>query len=209
MLAYRRVCPSWRWLQLWLLVCLAVAGCGRPQQTAPTPPPQPASGGQTGVSEYVFAPVTFSGSDKEHRSHWILRTSVTLERTEQGIKCQVRGTSGGQGGQYGGIKFAVSRPRALRLTLSFVNPQNIQYVYVDGYGHDPKKALVRWTWDTSLQALPSDAAAYTLLPKQGSGGFSSTWVTNMGGVKEFHVFIKIKPGTEAGFVVHKAEVAGR
>jgi len=203
-----------------LLLTLVVwlAGCGGPQTT--TPPSNVSDRGATSartgdqypppdVSAYTFAPVTFSGSANNYKSGWTLRTkSSNLELGSDGLVCDLVGGEASDKGIYGGVAIPVpAPPKALKLDLSFKNPQGIAILFVDGYTGPKTKPVVRWEWRaTKGREIPEGANTYVLVPGKGSGFFHASKNDKADRVTRVDVFVRINPGADTGFTLHKLEV---
>jgi len=165
------------------------------------------------VTGYEFAPISFSEPLKQYKSYWDQRVRrVQLTADNNALRCAIQGGSDLSAGQYGGVKFPVRSPAALRLELTFLQPQNIQAAYVDGYdgrGYKPdQNRCVRWHWKAGPKTpLPKERATHVLVPGKPSGYFVPQGQTNYAEVAEIHVFVRIIPGRSAGFILHHAEVA--
>ena len=193
-------------------------GCGGPQATS-TPVPSSESGTKAAklpegpaaapsVAAYTLQPVAFTAAPAQYRSVWAQRTrSVTVSKAGEGVRAEVVGGTDASGGQYGGVKFPVNGVGALRLTMRFENPGNIEAVFVDGRDAAKDRKL-RWKWFFHEDTLPQESDTYVFVPGQPMGYFRAE--VNDGGadVKQIDVFLRLRtPGSKASVIVEKAEVA--
>jgi len=142
-----------------------------------------------------------------YATHWNLRTTVALTRTPDGLKCEVAPGQDASGSQYGGVSLPVAGLWALRLRLTFLNPQGIAAVFVDGCDA-AGQTLLRWEWRVSASASPNPAPqSYVLVPGAPCGPFSAKQCARPEKVERLHVFLRLVPGLHAGFVLHAADFA--
>lgn len=171
-------------------------------QLDPLPPPAP------DVSECTFVPVSLAGPPQAYASDlWAVRLErLDVDRCEGALRCTLRGGEDTSGGQYGGLKFPAEGARGLRLEVSFTHPENIQAVYVDGY-NTQRKRVVRWARNVSAaKPLPEDRLKLVFKRGEPSGVFKTELDKADEQVQEVHVFVCIRPSTEAGLILYSAEV---
>lgn len=176
---------------------------GLPAQEAPA---MPEINVPTGDVQPV--PIRFSPRSCEHASHWNYRTRrVEIVPADGGLKCTVVGGPDDSAGQYGGVRFPTQRLKALRLDLSVLDPDNVLSVHVVGYGHSKRTAAVEWVWKRKRnQAISAARTQHLLVPGAASGRFVPDGCAGLDAIEETHVFIRIVPGSAAGFILHGAEV---
>ena len=143
-------------------------------------------------------------------SHWSKDAArAAVEKADGGLRFELDTDPEAAGGaRYGGIAIPVAGVGALRLTLSFEHPENINMVVVDGYG-ERRTRVLRWARQVTptLGPLSSTPTALTLMPGQPT----EFWLPNeadAAAVNELHVFIRAKAGSTCGFTLHSLEVAG-
>ncbi len=155
-----------------------------------------------------FTPVSWDRPPAEYLSWWNHRTHrVHAERAADGVRCRVWGAAAGEGGQYGGLRFETPGARGARLDLSLEHPSHIISVHVAGYSAGARRPVVHWVWKSRGGVLPAGRQCLTLVPGQPAPPFEEQPGGRDGRMDEVHVFIRIVPGTEAGFTLHRAEVA--
>ncbi len=159
-----------------------------------------------GAGDLVFTPVTFHKPPESYASHWRYGTDrVTLTREGSGLRCDIVGGADASVPQYGGIGFAVDQPAALRLDLTLIRPEHVERVFVDACDAKGKRKL-RWRWQLDPGAhTDRDRRCYTFTPGRDVGCFRADPGVDVTGVKWVHVFVRIVPGKEAGFVLGWAE----
>ncbi len=222
-----------RWAMLGALlafVALAVVGCGAPQESAPpgvsnVAPPAPASGApapaaQSGpqlppapapdVSSLKFSALSFAAPADQYKSRWYKRVTSETLSLKDGLHADMVGSADQSAGQYAGVKFPASAPKALRLDLTLDRPEGIKVLYVDGYasGGSAADPPVRWEWrNQNGKRMTAGRATYVLVPGKSSGYFDSVAGTDAASVQEVDVFAMVAPNASAGFTLHKVEVA--
>lgn len=155
-----------------------------------------------------FVPVRFSKRPREHLSWWKHRTErVEVAEAGTGLQCTIVGSSDDSAGQYGGVKFAAKAPRGVRLDLSILNPEHVLSVHVAGYADRRSAAAVQWVWRAKRDTpIPPARREHTLVPGVRSRHFVPHGDANSEAVNELHVFLRISPGSNAGFILHGAEI---
>lgn len=170
-------------------------GVARTPSAMPTPTPEGLR-----LSEVRF------GDARAHRSHWVHRSQrIDVESLERGLRCLVVGSADSSGGQYGGVKFSARQPGALQVELSLIAPENVVSVHVVGYGARALDPSLNWVWKRRPGApLTGDRHTHTLIAGRDSEHFRQVPVEVNDAVESVHVFIRIAPGAEAGFALHRA-----
>ena len=134
---------------------------------------------------------------------------LDLARTEDGLRCDLRGTPAETGFQYGGISLPADGLIAVRLDLTWRDPHNIDAVFVDGRDAEEKIA-VRWEWRPRAQGLHrmmSGRQTYVLVAGQHSGYFRSRTHDPARRVAELRLLVRVIRNTAAGFVLHDVAIA--
>jgi hypothetical protein len=104
------------------------------------------------------------------------------------------------------VRFNAAGLRALRFTAAFRNPENIRVVYVDAYGAG-RRRVARGLWRARGHARPGvEPELFVLVPGEPTAFFRSEGYADQA-IAEIHVFIRVTPGTEAGFVLRDVAVA--
>ncbi len=160
------------------------------------------------VSAFEFHPVSFADDLSQYLSRWKRDSlQVELERLDEGLRCEITGDPDSQESQYGGVRFDVAGLQALRLSLSLTNPENVCNLYVYAYGRK-REQLMRWHWSINpRQRMEKFPDPLVFVPGQPTGYFRLTSKIPPAEVRTIEVFIRIEPGTRAGFVLHRAEAA--
>lgn len=175
-------------------------GSGEEKHSAPRPP-------------YVVSRILRDKRADSYRSTWTYRASSQVAEQDDGLRCDIVGSSDTAGGQYGGVAFPVTAPRAVRLEVTFLEPQNIQILYIDGYSaatlkRRPLRPDIRWEWHVTKTApLPAGRSAIRLAAGQASGHFRLSETGDASRIVQTDVFVRIAPGSRAGFILHEVEVA--
>jgi len=159
------------------------------------------------VDRLEFRPVAFVAPASEYKSRWCMRLRdlrVTPVDDGRGLRCAAVGSKEDMRGQYAGVRFPAQEPAALRIVVSFLNPQHVRAVYVDGYDAN-QRPLGRWQWNVHSRRPPAERAEYVLVPGYNSGVFDVVDEHRFDRVVEFHFFIRLTPGSETGFVLHRVE----
>jgi hypothetical protein len=126
----------------------------------------------------------------------------------EGLRCEIVGLPEGAGGQYGGVKFRARPFQALGLEVTFLNPENIEAVYLDGCRASGDR-VVRWQWQVTDERRPAGSrAVYLFVPGMPSGYFVPAERCDTAAVEEVEFFVRIRPSSQAGFVVHRAGIVG-
>lgn len=131
-----------------------------------------------------------------------IRSTVTAEPTA----CMVTDDDG----HYGGVHVPIAGLRAMRFELNLINPENV--IAVNIHALTKTSRSVRWRWKLSPHAQQSDqswlAATFTLVPGSSDHRLRLAVDTaNLRDLRDLHVFIGVKPGTQAGFELRKLEIA--
>jgi len=166
------------------------------------------------IDHLDFVPVSVNSPANRYTSAWNYRaSSVAVTNERDGFRCDIAGSSDTSGGQYGGVTSPVTVPQAVRLEVTFLKPQNIQILYLDGSSaaalqRRPLRPDIRWEWHVTKRApLPVGRTAIRLAPGQPSGHFRLTEAGDASQIVQTDFFVRIAPGSRAGFILHKIEIA--
>ncbi len=144
-----------------------------------------------------------------YRKTWAIRVKECTLSTEGGVLTgKVVGGTDTSGGQYGGASIKVGPVKAVEMDVAFTNPQNVSAAFLDlTVGKDDKQ---RVRWDFVRRAgvrIPPGKRTYTFRPEKGSHGFVyEGGPGSMDEVSNAQFFIRVKPGTTAGFEIHRLVV---
>ncbi|MFH1746133.1 MAG: glycosyltransferase family 39 protein [Planctomycetota bacterium] len=134
---------------------------------------------------------------------------VRLESTPAGLRCAVRGTPDESGYQYGGVALPAGGMTALRMEVTWLNPENIDAIFV--YGRDAQKQTCQeWAWRPrphEANAVPRERSTHVLLVGQSSRHFRSIASDPIARVTQLRIIVRVKPNTESGFVLHDLDIA--
>ena len=165
------------------------------------------------VSEYApvkrsardrFEPVALDGPSSRLRTPWTLRATSEIEHRGDGLRCRVTGAGDRSAGQYGGLSLPVDAPGSIRLSLELLEPENIMAVYVDG--ENPQRCRVmRWVW-TEPGATATTPKTFELVPGKSASPLEVETSIYPQLCSHLHVFIRVRPGARAGFIVHAVDV---
>jgi hypothetical protein len=160
------------------------------------------------VSGLAFQPVSFAEPVDAYVSRWSYSAAEPLiTRQDDGLLCSFPGRGEGSGVQYGGIRFPVIQPEAIKLELSFQQPDNIDGVFVEGYDATGNRRL-RWQWlSSSRTPLPDGRRRYTFVPGRSVAFFRPKGPAEAAGVVEIRVLVRAPVDNSTGFMLHSAEVA--
>ncbi|MBU0638682.1 MAG: glycosyltransferase family 39 protein [Planctomycetota bacterium] len=123
------------------------------------------------------------------------------------VSCLVEGDPDSSQHQFGGVTFEVPGLDALRFSSSFINPQNIVGMWVDGCDEE-RRRIARWEWRLSPDSPAShEPTTHVLIPGESFAFLETDGERSGAAIRSVHVFIRLVPGTEAGFVLHSAEAA--
>ncbi|MFQ5805055.1 MAG: ArnT family glycosyltransferase [Phycisphaerae bacterium] len=168
----------------------------------------PSSAPAPDVSELTLTPLAFEQPAGQYQSGRWTRggAAVRLALEDYGLRCEVTGSDNKSVSQYGGIEFPAVSPKAIRLDLTWINPESIFGVFLYGYDASGGRQAL-WSWDFEADTRPAEVrAVYTLVPGRPSAHF----VVREGDANiltDIHVFVRVRPNTKAGFIVHKLEIA--
>lgn len=159
-------------------------------------------------ADVTYEPVELSFSPRQLKTRWNQRAECTIEADGEALRCTVVASERGRKGHYGGLRLPVRTPLGLRIDIEFVDPQNIEAVYVDAYSLWRSRAL-RWLWRASTHnEKPSlERESFELAPGQRWGPFAAIDPVYPEMARDIHLFVRVRPGTSAGFVLHRLEVA--
>lgn len=136
---------------------------------------------------------------------------VVVTAVDGGIRCTVTVASDctdtGDGVDHAGIRIPVNGLRAARFDLVLINSENIVGFYV--YALTATDRSIRWRWDLDPAAQQFGfAGPVTVVP-----GYRARWLelvdntANPRAIRDLHVFIAVKPGTQAGFELRNLELS--
>jgi len=165
-----------------------------PLKEAPTP----------NVTGYRFTRVSFAGRPERFKSRYRSRAKeVRVTASGEGLRCDVVAPPDPRGGHYGGVTFPASGADALRLDIEFLKPDNISAAVIIGRGETGRVAT--WKWSLRPEQPPSGRRSYVLVRGQPTGYFK--WTQGSEEPPQIvEVLIAVRPGREAGFILHGAEV---
>ncbi|MEW6198824.1 MAG: glycosyltransferase family 39 protein [Planctomycetota bacterium] len=169
-------------------------------ELAPIPHPAP------DVSGYEFTAVPLEDQKAVRR---VGSRYTDLTHTADGVRCDIGRPEQKDVTAYGGVGFPVPGFAALRLDLSFDQPENIAVVFVDGLD-DTGQRVWRWVWRVrpSGHNRPTlQRETYVFVPGQPTGHFAPHGEQAAATIREVRVMIRVEPGTRAAFVLHRAEAA--
>ncbi len=156
------------------------------------------------VTGYRFTRVSFTGTPERFKSRFDYGAKeVRVTRSGKGLRCDVVATVRLRGGHYGGVTFPVSGADALRLDIEFLKPDNISAAVIIGRGKTGEVGT--WKWSFRPEQPPSSRRSYVLVRGQPTGYFE--WTQGSEEPPQIvEVLMRVRPGGEAGFILHGAEV---
>lgn len=174
----------------------------------------------SGTLEYCYrvparpAPAAAEGgtgfTQMDLRNPWIIdriRPRVTrdvrLSGIDDGLLCRV---AAGEVDSTGGVRFPAEGAQKFRVEMTLPDPGQTHAVFIQGVDQER-----RWRWQWAWQFGPacpgtSDRVTYTFVPGQPVGYFEAKTRPDAGDVVELHIFLRLKPGRKASFVLHKVEI---
>ena len=199
---------------LCVALAAALAGCGKKETVTPTTPPSTTSKAQPVLPPDPQAePLSDSSGQamdltapEDLAKTWVARVSKCDIKADNGsLVCDVVGGSDTSGGQYGGLRLKLGSVKAVRVDVTFTNPENIVGAFADLTVGSKTKPRLRW----ELMAkggvrVPSGEQSFTFRAKQNTGFFR--WAGGdaaMDKVDHLHFFIRVKAGSAAGFRIHR------
>jgi hypothetical protein len=157
--------------------------------------------------EEPLEPVNLATLAVQRSEKWTTHaTCHLLGEIAEGIHCEVAGFLEGTS-QYAGVRFPLAAPCMLRMDLTLRQPENILAVYLDGHDAQGERVL-RWQWILADGKPPGEErTTYVLKAGLPSSPFQPSGVTQPANVTELHVFVKIRPGTACGLILHRLDAA--
>ena len=132
--------------------------------------------------------------------------SVSLSRDDTGLKCDVQASDDPKAEQWGGLAFSAEAPRALRLEMRFVEPQNLRALAVEGYDASGTRRLA-WRWEVEAAHLPPKGRLpYLLVPGLPSWHFLPEGPVEPEAVCEVRVLLSLRTNSRSGLVLRTVEV---
>lgn len=162
---------------------------------------------QPDASALNFVPIGPQDNLAEHDSFWNKGwKETTIERAGEGLRLHSRAPGKRDYGHYAGLRYALPQAAALRLRMRFENPQNIEAVYVDACTRAGERRG-RWMWVCGKDARPAVGASTFVFVRGRDTGFFKAEETAAAfdQVCDWHVFIRVAPEQEAGFVIESVE----
>ncbi len=169
-------------------------------ERAPIPHPAP------DVSGHEFTEVNLADEKSIRR---VGPRYTDLANMSDGVRCDIGRPDQKDVTAYGGVGFPVPGFAALRLDLSFDQPENIAVVFVDAIDDAGRRAW-RWVWrvrPSGHNRPPPQRQTHVFVPGQPTGHFAPHGEQAAATIREVRVMIRVERGTRAGFVLHRAEVA--
>jgi len=160
------------------------------------------------VPDADFRPVAFDKPAAQYRSHWCgTLETVTIEKAEGGLRAHVSAPRGdGKSACYVGVRFRVDGLGALRLSAQFIEPQNLERIFIDGC--DRTARTTRWRWQVTPAARPQpEPQRFVLVPGKAAGYFQALETGDDAAIRWVDVFVRVRPGTQAGFVLRDVAIA--
>ena len=200
------------WLACLLCVVLVafVLGCGGKEPGSPsaptsTPTAEPAGPEAAPLSDSDAETVDITASGAYART-WVTRVKqcdVTV--SDSSLVCEVVGSSDTSGGQYGGVRVKIGSVKAVRVDVTFTNPENISGVFMDLTVGEKAKQRVRWELAArGGQRPPSGEQSFTFRPNESTDGFQyEGGPATIDEVDHAQFFIRLKPNSTAGFHIHR------
>lgn len=172
--------------------------------------------GPPSVRGLAFRSITFAAPYEQHASR-LHRSGdhATVEPVGGGVRCSVTDdtrdgcTVTGDDGPYAyaGVHAPIRGLRAARFEIKLIDPENIVDVNVRAQSMTSRS--VGWRWQLSPQVQPFDyAGTFTLVPGYPAHQLALADSTaKAADLRDLHVFITVKPGTQAGFELKNLEVS--
>ena len=145
----------------------------------------------------------FNLRDKKKRlPAWVYRVhKCALKQEPDGsLSCQIEGSDDTRGGQYGGLRFLTGPVSGVEFEVSFVNPEQIEAVFVDFRNVEASAEVERWSWKAP------GSGPYSLVFRAASESPAFRHVVPDSGLAPDAVdlFIKLKAtNSAAGFTLRK------
>jgi len=169
-------------------------------EVAPARLPQP------DLSSLDFVPIQRESDLSAHDTFWNKGwKETTIEPAGDGLRLSSRAPRKQEYGHYAGVRFSLPQAEALRLRMRFEKPENIEAVYVDAYTSAGERRG-RWRWVCKIESRPAiGVSTFVFVPGQDTGFFKAEETAAFDQVCDWHVFIRVAPEQEAGFVIESAE----
>ncbi len=135
-----------------------------------------------------------------------LLESVDLSAGRDGLRCSAVAGPDTERGQYPGVTLPISAPRVIRAGLSFQNPEAIEAFYVDGYDARGRR-LIRWRREVG-RVVSAEPATLLFSTANASKGLTVSASGDPAKVKTVDMFVKLRPGREGGFTLHRLAWTG-
>lgn len=160
------------------------------------------------ISQFPMQALRCSGAPADFKSTWQGASErVDIGAIDGGLRCDITGSKEDTQRQYGGVKLDVAGMAALRFHLTLINPENVEVVYIDAYDSQ-RAARLRWQWRlTRTQRERGFDGPVTFIPGHPAGAFQFSGQLAPEAIRSIHVFLRIVPGTQAGFELRAPEVA--
>ncbi len=162
------------------------------------------------VADRTFSAVNLPDPEQSYAREWVRRMDeVGVSReAEGGLVCRYRSTAGTTISNYAGVMFPVAAAGALRLEVTFAQPEQVRTVYVDGYDSRRRRQL-RWVWRIKKPSeVPlAGRQTYVLVPGKDSGYLMAEEAKDPRAITDLCLTVSTAPGVEGEFTLHRAEVA--
>ncbi len=154
-----------------------------------------------------FTPIVFDQPAGAYRSRWCgSLDSVTLTNQDGALHFGIVVPADTKYGVYGGVRFDAPRPRAIRFTVAFRNPENIKAVFVEGHT-DTNSRAARWEWRSRGTVRPAaKPETFVLVHDEPAGFFRPVDDARPDLIAGVDIFIQVAPGREAGFILRDVAV---
>ncbi|MBN1346278.1 MAG: hypothetical protein JXQ73_26560 [Phycisphaerae bacterium] len=163
------------------------------------------------ASPIPFESVRFDKPATSYRSNWVGRSQQVRIKPEgeRGLRCEIVGGPDASQHHYGGVRFPTPPFGALRLDMTFMFPENIEAVWLDGHD-DAGDRVLRWKWRPTIRdrAQMTKRAFYTVRGGQSGRYFVAEHADATRPATSVNLFLQLhRPDRRAGFVLHGADVA--
>ena len=158
------------------------------------------------VSQYTFTEIDLHA---ESGARCFAVRYTDFRQVEDGVRCDVGRPEQKDVSAYGGASIPVPGLDALRMEISFDEPQNIVVVFFDAVDESDQRVW-RWIWQERASGYNRPSAqrqTYVFVRGEQTAHFRPLGKHAEVPIKEVRVMIRVKPGTRAGFVLHHVEVA--
>jgi len=156
--------------------------------------------------EYEFSPVSLTEQRFYLQQSGL--QSMRVARAGDGLSCEMVSSRDTSSGGVGGVSFRAAAPGALGLTVSFLEPGNIQAVILAGYDDTGEGCSFAWRWQVQDGQRPlRGRQTYVLVPGKQSGHFLPDAPGAAGATREIRFLLEVAPNASAGFILHKLDLA--